>query len=60
MTSAYGLPRLVVETREIEPVDDLLAFTSPASPLAWLRRGDDIVGIGEVGGYERGPRLPTE
>ncbi|MGK3951429.1 isochorismate synthase [Microbacterium sp. I2] len=58
MTSAYGLPRLVVETREIEPVDDLLAFTSPASPLAWLRRGDGIVGIGEVGGYERGPRLP--
>ncbi|MCP2636261.1 chorismate-binding protein [Microbacterium sp. HD4P20] len=58
MTPAYGLPRFVVETREIEPVDDLLAFASSRSPLAWLRRGDGIVGIGEVGGYERGPELP--
>ena len=38
--------RLVVTTREIEPVEDLLAFTDPAQPLAWLRRGDGMVGIG--------------
>ena len=38
--------RLIVTTREIEPVEDLLAFTDPAQPLAWLRRGDGMVGIG--------------
>jgi menaquinone-specific isochorismate synthase len=56
--SSHRPPQLVVETREIEPVDDLLAFTSPDQPLAWLRRGDGIVGIGTVGGYENGPMLP--
>ncbi|MFE5408464.1 isochorismate synthase MenF [Microbacterium sp. NPDC056569] len=55
MTSSHRPPELVVETREIEHVDDLLAYASPDEPLAWLRRGDGIVGIGEVGGYERGP-----
>ena len=55
MTSALRLPRLVVETREIEHVDDLLTYASADEPLAWLRRGDGIVGIGVVGGYERGP-----
>lgn len=55
MTSAHRPPQLVVETREIEHVDDLLAYASPDEPLAWLRRGDGIVGIGTVGGYERGP-----
>jgi menaquinone-specific isochorismate synthase len=48
----------VVETREIDPVEDLLAYALPDRPLAWLRRGDGIVGIGELGGYERGPHLP--
>ncbi|WP_314096714.1 isochorismate synthase [Microbacterium foliorum] len=38
--------RLVVETREIDPVEDLLAFADPARPLAWLRRGDGIVAVG--------------
>ncbi|MEV5069316.1 chorismate-binding protein [Microbacterium sp. LMI12-1-1.1] len=46
----------MVETREIEHVDDLLTYASPDEPLAWLRRGDGIVGIGSVGGYERGPQ----
>lgn len=55
MTSSHRPLALVVETREIDPVDDLLAYTSPDQPLAWLRRGDGIVGIGEVGGYARGP-----
>lgn len=58
MTSPHRPPQLVVETREIDPVDDLLAYASPDEPLAWLRRGDGIVGIGTVGGYENGPSLP--
>jgi len=37
---------LVVETREIDPVEDLLAYADPARPLAWLRRGDGIVAVG--------------
>ncbi|WP_349428562.1 chorismate-binding protein [Microbacterium sp. LWS13-1.2] len=56
MTSALRPPQLVVETREIEHVDDLLTYASPDEPLAWLRRGDGIVGLGSVGGYERGPQ----
>ncbi|MGM7698652.1 isochorismate synthase [Microbacterium sp. A84] len=39
--------RLIVETREIDPVDDLLAYAHPSVPLAWLRRGDGIVAIGD-------------
>jgi menaquinone-specific isochorismate synthase len=38
---------LVVETREIDPIEDLLAAASPSRPLAWLRRGDGIVAVGE-------------
>ncbi|MFS0895474.1 isochorismate synthase [Microbacterium sp. 179-I 3D3 NHS] len=37
---------LVAETREIDPVEDLLAFADPARPIAWLRRGDGIVSLG--------------
>ena len=36
-----------METREIDPVEDLLAFADPARPLAWLRRGDGIVAVGD-------------
>lgn len=39
--------KLVVETREIDPVEDLLAYADPAQPLAWLRRGDGIVAVGD-------------
>ncbi|MFT4221043.1 MAG: isochorismate synthase, partial [Microbacterium sp.] len=42
------ISRLVVETREVDPVAELLPFTSPTEPLAWLRRGDGIVGFGGV------------
>lgn len=38
--------RLVVQTREIDAVEDLLPFTDPTHPLAWLRRGDGIVAVG--------------
>lgn len=35
-----------METREIDPIEDLLAYADPAEPLAWLRRGDGIVAAG--------------
>ena len=54
MTSSLRPPKLVVETREIATVDDLLSYTDPDSPLAWLRRGEGFIGIGTVGGYETG------
>ncbi|UGS26295.1 chorismate-binding protein [Microbacterium resistens] len=37
---------LVVTTREIDPVEDLLAYADPTTPIAWLRRGDGIVAVG--------------
>lgn len=50
---------LIVETREIDPIEDPLAYADPASPLAWLRRGDGIAaaggGIAAVVGAEAGP-----
>ncbi|MDN3495523.1 chorismate-binding protein [Planococcus sp. APC 4015] len=48
-------PRLVVDTREIDRVDDLIPYADPHDPLVWLRRGDGIIGLGDVGGFERGP-----
>ena len=57
MTALPRLPRLRVETREIDPVEDLLTFADPAFPLAWLRRSDGIVGMGgQVAGFEAGRR----
>lgn len=53
-------PLLVVETREIDPVEDLLAYTDPARPLAWLRRGDGIVAVGEALMELRPPAGGTE
>jgi menaquinone-specific isochorismate synthase len=48
-------PQLAAETREIPLVEDLLAYAEPHSPLAWLRRGDGIVGLGgAVATLERG------
>ena len=41
-------PRLVVQTREIDHLEDLLPFTSPSHPTAWMRRGDGMVGLGEA------------
>ena len=58
MTVSPSPPHLVVETREIDHLDDLLLYTSADSPLAWLRRGDGIVGVGGVvAGYEAGGSL---
>src|SRR5690606_35899222 len=39
---------LIVQTREIDPVEDLLAYAHPSTPLAWLRRGDGIVAVGDA------------
>jgi menaquinone-specific isochorismate synthase len=50
---------LVVETREIDPVHDLIEFADPHSPLAWLRRSDGIVGVGGMlAGFESGGSSP--
>ncbi|MEW1962231.1 chorismate-binding protein [Microbacterium sp. NPDC077644] len=40
--------RLIVQTREFDPVDDLLAYADPDRPLAWLRRGDGIAAVGDA------------
>lgn len=37
---------LVVQTREFDLADDLLAYADPADPRVWLRRGDGIVAVG--------------
>ncbi len=58
MTDSPRPPRLVAETREIDAIDDLISYTLPSRPLAWLRRGDGIVGVGRpVAGYAPGTRL---
>lgn len=49
--------RLVAQTREIPPVDDLLAHTCAANPLAWLRRGEGIVAAGD--GIVASVRIPA-
>lgn len=46
MIARPRLASLVVQTREIPPVSDLLSLTEPSRPLAWLRRGEGIVGVG--------------
>lgn len=40
--------RLIVQTREFDPVDDLIAYADPDRPLAWLRRGDGIVAVADT------------
>lgn len=40
--------RLIVETREIAPIDDLLSFAHPRHPLAWLRRGEGFVALADA------------
>jgi menaquinone-specific isochorismate synthase len=41
-------PRLRVVTREIDPVEDVLAFTPSYDPLFWSRRTDAIAGFGST------------
>ncbi|WP_345751500.1 isochorismate synthase [Microbacterium rhizophilus] len=44
MTDSPDVPRLLVETRETDPVEDPLLWADPAWPTAWQRRGDLLVG----------------
>lgn len=37
---------LVVTTREVDPIEELLVHADPAHPLAWLRRGEGMIGVG--------------
>lgn len=46
--------RLVVTTREVDPIEDVLAYADPAHPLVWLRRGAGMVGVGAVGSIDVG------
>ncbi|BDV31651.1 isochorismate synthase [Microbacterium terricola] len=48
-------PRLLVDTREIESVEDLLPYTSASHPVVWSRRGEGMVGFGEALVLEGGP-----
>lgn len=41
-------PRLRVVTREIDPLEDVLSYTSPSHPTYWNRRGDVMAAVGEV------------
>lgn len=59
MTRTPRLPPLVVETREIEPLADLLSLTDPHNPLAWLRREEGIVGSGTAVVTIGGPGSPV-
>ncbi|MGB3376544.1 MAG: isochorismate synthase, partial [Microbacterium sp.] len=48
--------RLVAQTREIPPVDDLLSHTSASHPIAWLRRSEGVVAAGD--GIAASVRIP--
>jgi menaquinone-specific isochorismate synthase len=41
-------PRLRAVTREVGPIEDVLAYTPGYDPLFWSRRGDAIAGFGSV------------
>lgn len=48
-------PRLRAETREVDLDTDLLLYAAASDPLAWLRRGEGIVGVGRpLATIERG------
>ncbi|WP_395244507.1 isochorismate synthase MenF [Agromyces sp. MMS24-K17] len=41
-------PRLSVRTVAVDETEPLIPRTDPRNPLVWLRRGEGIVGLGEV------------
>lgn len=51
-TSAADSPasalRLVVRTVAVDETEPLIPRTDPRNPMVWLRRGEGIVGLGEV------------
>lgn len=48
----FGRARLRAHTREIDALDDVLAYASPTDPTVWARRGDILIGVGEVARFE--------
>lgn len=42
------MPRLRVVTRELPPMDDVLAYTTPYDPLFWCRRGESLAAFGDL------------
>ena len=42
------MPRLRVVTRELAPMDDVLAYTTPYDPLFWSRRGESLAAFGDL------------
>ncbi|MRG59615.1 isochorismate synthase [Agromyces sp. CFH 90414] len=49
---AAAEPRLVVRTFPVDETDPLIPRTDPRNPLVWLRRGEGVVGLGEVARIE--------
>ena len=52
--AAGGMPRLVATTREIPDPGELLRYADRFHPLVFLRRGDGLVGLGQVFSYVGG------
>ncbi len=50
-TPASGPRRLRVVTREVDTVNDVLAYAEAHQPTVWTRRGDILVGVGEAESY---------
>ncbi|MBM3714723.1 MAG: isochorismate synthase, partial [Actinobacteria bacterium] len=50
MTTAAddAVPRLRVVTRELPPMEDVLAYTTPYDPLFWSRRGESLAAFGDL------------
>lgn len=56
MSIAPGQPeQLAVRTVPVDDPDDLIAHLPDTSPLAWVRRGEGLVGWGEVARIRVGP-----
>ncbi|WP_350347956.1 chorismate-binding protein [Agromyces sp. G08B096] len=53
-------PRLVVRTFPVDETEPLIPRTDPRNPLVWLRRGEGIVGLGEVLRIESNGRTRVE
>jgi menaquinone-specific isochorismate synthase len=52
--STAAAPRLVVRTVAVDETEPLIPRTDPRNPMVWLRRGEGIVGLGEVLRIESG------
>ncbi|HEY1105909.1 MAG TPA: chorismate-binding protein, partial [Agromyces sp.] len=48
MSQTHASARLVVRTVAVDETEPLIPRTDPRHPLVWLRRGEGIVGLGEV------------